>query len=236
MIRFLRILVIVLALAVVAGYVATYFMADRIIERVRANLSETLIAPFSPGENDQFGYKVHLHFWPPTVEVNDLSIKAKSLQVDGDIFESCELTVDKILCDLFPLLREKKLDGLIVKGRKFSGLLTFNQLAKRLERTGGALSGLAIDEYNRKARIRGRFGRVSITKMTVVGNWKIDDRNVVTLADRVYYNPDSYVPSGIAMILEKEINFDIRIHILDDELIPEKVSFDSSGLALSMHD
>jgi hypothetical protein len=236
MLRFLRILVITVVLALAAGYGVTWFMSGRIIERVRGILDETLVKPFNPGESDQYGYKVNLHLWPLTVEIGDFHIKAKSLEVDGDTFDDADLKIGKIVLELLPLLREKKLKILEKSGMEFTGLLSPRGMARRLERTGGALSGLEVDEFNRKARVKGRFGNISITTMTVTGVWKIDDRRVITLADRTYTNPDSYVPLGVAQILEREINFDIRIHILDTEMIPESVKFSPAGLCLSLHD
>jgi hypothetical protein len=234
MIRFLRVLVITIILAAVAGYIVTYSMSARIVDRVRMDLLDTLVASFSPGKDDQYGFKVNLHFWPPTAEITNLYVKANALQVDGDIFNNCDVHIDKIVVDLYPLLKDKQLKILKVEGRKFSGLLTLDRLAKRLERTGGPMSGLSIENYNGKARIRGRFGTVSIATMTVDGTWKIDSRKVITLTNRSYYNPDSNVPSGAIQILEKNISFDIRIHILNEEVAPEKVSFSSAGLQVGL--
>jgi hypothetical protein len=236
MIRFLRYLIITIVLLAVAAYLAVYFMADRIIRRVEGRLTATFIAPFAPAGDDQYGYDASLHFWPPAVELTDLDIKAKALMVDGDVFENCELHVDRIVCDLIPLLRYGTIKTRSIEGRSFSGLLTSTRLAQRLEHTGGPLSNLVIDLYGRKCRIRGRFGSVSITDMTVTGAWAVDDRGVITLTDREYYNPDSYVPEGAIKIIEGQISFDVRIHILDAELTGEQASFNSSGLYVKVHD
>lgn len=232
MIRFLRYLILVVLLFALIGYLTVYFMADRIVQRVEKVLTHHFIAPFGPAENDDYGYKSAIRFYPPVIEITDFYIKAKALKVDKDIFDDCEIKIDRIVCELLPLIRENKVIIRSIEGREFSGSLTLENLASRLERTGGAVTNLKIDEHRNKCRIRGRMGHVKLAEITVEGRWSVDDRGVITLIDRVYYNPDSYIPEGAVRILERQINFDIRIFLFDSELEGESVSFSSSGLKL----
>jgi hypothetical protein len=76
---------------------------------------------------------------------------------------------------------------------------------------------------------------VSIVDITILGDWGIGDRGVATLVDREYLNPDGPVPEGAVRMLEEQVSFDVRIHLLDEELTPDRVSFSSAGLDISAH-
>ena len=236
MIRFIRYLIFTLVFILIIGYLIAYLLADHIIEKAEKVLTREFIAPYGPDEDDQYSYSVQLHIFPLTAEITGLSIKGDALKVDEDVFEDCELGVDRIVCELIPLLEDGEVKIRSAEDMHFSGLLTCERLARRLERTGKALSNLVVDKYGQKARIRGKVGEVKAFDITVLGTWAIDDRGVITLTNREYHNPDSPVPEGAIKILEEQVSFDVRIHLLDEELKPEKVSFDSHGLWLSAHD
>jgi hypothetical protein len=236
MLRFLRILI--LSLIVLAGlaYLALYLSSDWITEQIERRLTASFVAAFAPAQSDEYGYEVALHFFPPVVDVTDLRIDARALLIDGDVFENCSLHVDKIVCGLISIFREDELRIRGIEGRRFTGFLSCGKLAKRLERTGGALSDVTVDQYGRRARIRARVGHVEALRITVTGTWGIDNRGVVTLMDREYTNPDSYVPEGAVQIIEEQTSFDVRLNLLDRQLIADQVSFNSGGLTISAHD
>lgn len=235
MIRFLRGLIISIIVLAAMVYAVLWFLADRIVPRVESVLTKSFIAGFGPSSSDQYGYKVNLHIWPPTVDITGLHIDSNALNVDGDVFENCHLSVDKITCDLPAILKTQQLKILSVQGRKFSGTLTRDGLARRLERTGGPVSSLSIDQYGLKSRVRGHFGDVSGMEITILGGWAIDDRHVITLVHREYLNPDGPVPEALSRMIEEKVSLDVRVHILDEELTPDTVSFTSDGLTLTAH-
>ena len=95
---------------------------------------------------------------------------------------------------------------------------------------------MSVDWYNGMTRIQGRFGFVSISRISLLGRWGIDDRGVITLIDRQYHNPDSPVPEGAIRILEEQTDLDIRIDLLDEELIAEEVNSFPFGIMIIAHD
>ncbi|MFH1677086.1 MAG: hypothetical protein ABIC40_08675 [bacterium] len=236
MIRFLRNLIITVILIAALLWIAAWFFREKIIDRVEPPITAKVVKIYNPGDNDKYSYEAGLHFWPATVEIKNLKIDAVKLTVDGNEFHDCILEIDKITCDLLPLVRYDEVVILDISGRKFSGLITLDELAKRIERTGGTISNVRIDMYNGKARIQARFGSVSVYDITVFGTWAIDVRGVATLVDKTYYNPDSSVPAGAIEIIENQSNFDIRIKIADEELIADEVRFSPEGLWYSGHD
>ncbi len=236
MIRFFRNLLITLLILAAIAYVVALYYADWLAEFAAEPLTNTFVACYRPGDEDEYGFDVRFHIWPPTVDVENLSIEAKFLSVDGSVFQDCELSVDRIVCDLWTLMYYRQVKVHEIEGRKFSGGLTNAKLADRLERTGGALTEVAVDEYNGKARVRGRFGSISPATITILGRWAVDDRGVVTLVDRQYRNPDSPVPYGAIVIIEQQTNLDIRIELLDEGLIAEEVIWTPHGLWISAHD
>jgi len=235
MIRFVRNLIITVIFIAALLWVAAWFFREKIIDRVEPPITAAIVNIYNPAETDKYSYEAGIHFWPPTVEIKNLKIDAGLLNVDGNEFHNCVLEIGSVKCDLVPLVRRSEVEILDVEGRKFSGLITLDELAKRIERTGGAISKVRIDEYNGKVRIQARFGSVSVYDITVFGKWTVDERGVATLVDKTYFNPDSPVPAGAIEIIENQSNFDIRIKIADGELTADEIKFSPEGLWFSGH-
>lgn len=236
MIRFLRNLVLFLILLAAAGYLAAYLMRDTITAKVESILTERLIAAFGPGPQDEFGYKVKLHFSPPVAEITDLGIKSGALRVGEDTWNDCDISISRLTCDLLPLLRFGEFKISSIEGIKFAGRLSYSALADYLERNAGMITNVQVDHYGRKARIRFRFGNLQVADLTMLGQWGIDERKVVTMRDREYLNPDSPVPEGMIRIIEEQSKFDVRVSILGTELVPTAASFSPNGLAIAAQD
>lgn len=236
MIRFIRNLILVLIVLAAIAYLAAYYYTDAIVDRCEKPVTRALIALYGPGEDDEYGYQAGITFWPPRLEVENLRVSGSALRVDGSVFNECEIGVGRVSLDLYPLLKQQQVVVKEMEGVTFSGRLTLERLAERLERTGGALSDVTVDLHRRKARVRGRFGQISVSTITVLGLWAVDDRGVITLVDREYYNPDSPVPEGAIRVIEDQTNLDVRIEVLGEGLVAEEVTFGSSGLSFSAHD
>lgn len=236
MIRFLRNLVLFVILLAAAGYLAAYLMRDTITSKVESILTDRLVAAFGPGPEDQFGYKVRLHIYPPVAEVTDLAITSGALLIGEDTWNDSEISISRLTCDLLPLLRYGEFKISSMEGVKFSGRLSLSALADYLERNAGMITNVLVDTYGRKARIRFRFGNLQVADLTMVGQWGIDERKVVTMMDREYLNPDSPVPEGMIRIIEEQSKFDVRVNILGMALVPTAVFFNPNGLAIAAQD
>jgi hypothetical protein len=236
MIRFLRNLVLFVILLAAAGYLAAYLMRDRITAKVESILTDRLIAAFGPGPQDHFGYNVRLHFYPPVAEVTDLGITSGTLRIGEDTWNDCDIRIRRLTCDLLPLLRFGEFKISSIEGIHFTGRLSFSGLADYLERNAGMITNVRVDTYGRKARIRFRFGNLAVADLTMLGQWGIDERKVVTVVDREYLNPDSPVPEGMIRIIEEQSKFDVRVNILGTELVPQEVFFNPNGLAIAAQD
>ena len=236
MIRFLRNLILFVILLAAAGYLAAYLMRDTITAKVESILTDRLVAAFGPGQQDQFGYKVKLHFYPPVAEVTDLAIASGALRIGEDTWNDSEIKISRLTCDLIPLLRFGEFKISSIEGIHFTGRLSFSGLAGYLERNAGPITHVLADYYGRKARIRFRFGNLQVADLTMLGQWGIDERKVVTVLDREYLNPDSPVPEGMIRIIEEQSKFDVRVSILGTALVPDEVFFGPTGLAIAAQD
>lgn len=232
MIRFIRYLLLILILLAAFVYGTLWLLADRFIDKAQPILTNKLIGAYGPGEDDDFGYDASIRFFPLRLEVNDIYIEAEALRLGPDTYNDAVLTIKKIECEVMPLIREDRVEITKVEGREFEGVLTRSRLADYLERNSDGLSDLEIIPYNGRCRIRGRIGHVSSVPMTIIGDWVVDGRGVATLSNREYHNPDSPVPEGMIRMSEDQIDFDVRIRVLDEELASREVSYGREGLRI----
>jgi hypothetical protein len=236
MIRFLRNLILTVVIIAAALYIAALVARSRVIDQCREPLTNTLVTAYGVGPDDTYSFNVRMHFYPPAVEVTDLQITGEALTVDGSEFHQCVLSIDSITCDLWTLARYRQVKILRASGRSFEGGLLNGDIAQRFMAKGGPISEVSVDQYNGMARVQGRFGYLSPSTITMLGRWAVDDRGVVTIVDRRYRNPDSPVPEGVVAILEQQVNFDIRISILDEELKAESVQSNQFGIRIIEHE
>ncbi len=235
MIRFIRNLILAVIIISAAAWIVALFSADTITRKAQGPLTRSFIGVFGPGPDDEYGYDVKLHILPPSVEITNLHIEAKTLKVDNSNFQDCILSVDRIECDLWDLMYHGEVTVREIEGRHFQGGLTNSEIANRIEREGGPITDLTVDWYNGMTRIQGRFGLIGVSRVTLLGRWGIDDRSVVTLIDRQYHNPDSPVPAGAVRILEEQTDLDIRIELLGEELIAGEVRSFPFGMLIIAH-
>ena len=233
MIRALRYTLITVIWLGLIAYGALWVLGGRFIDKAQGPLTSRLVAAFGPGPGDEYGYAAGLRFFPLRVEITGLQINAGALKLGEDTWRDAKLGVDRIECCAMPLIRENRVDITDVSGRTFSGLLTNTELARHLERANEDAQGIEVSPYNGRCRIQGRFGVASAAPVTVIGDWKVDDRGVVTLVNREYHNPDSPVPEGMIRLIEEQVKFEVRIGVLDEDLVAADVLYGREGLRIS---
>ncbi len=236
MIIFIRVVIITAILLVVAAFLAAISLPHMLIDRVRPELTRYLFYQFSPHSEAEFVYNAKIHFWPPTIEIGHLYIRSPELTVDGVEFQNTHLLVEHAEVELLPLLQERRLEIVSMEGRRFLGLMDDQEIEDYLMDENDDLSELAVSNYEGRCRIRGIFGMVSVQTMTLVGDWEIDDRGVITLENRDYYNRYGRAPGGAVQMIEQANSFDIRIDLFDEEMAGEAVVFGNEGLWISLTD
>ncbi len=233
MVKFFRNLIIIVIILALLLYGALWYVADDINATIREPLFIALVGDFEPGDGEDYSFDVSIRVWPPVVQVRNFELNADLFALDGDPFEDFHIGVGWADFEFMPLYREGTIVLIDGGEREFEGRISNYNLARRLERLNEFLNDLEITEINGRCRIEGLFGRVSYSTMYTIGDWAVDDRGVATLINRRYHNLDSPVPMGFSEEIERQFSLDVRITLLDEELVARDVAHGENGLWIS---
>jgi len=236
MIRFFRNLLLFIIIVTLVAYAAIWFGGRYVTDRIEEPLFNRFVRTYGVADDGNYTYSAGVKLWPPRVQLDTIVISGGELLLDGDTFEDALITVERVDCELLPLVKTGEVVITSFEGRTFEGRITNDDLADRLERENEGLSELTIDVYNDRCLLRGRFGRVNVSTISLFGDWVVDDRGVVTLVNREYHNPDSPVPAGMVEMIEEQITLDLRIDMFDHELPAKEVEFGAGGLSIKAGD
>jgi len=246
MIRFIRFLIIAAILVVLVAYVAAFASSGRVIARIQPTVTGQLVGRYKAAPKDEseeplvvqeYKYDAAVHFLSPSIEVTDFYLRSGLMMVDGSRFYSAHMAVDRVVIELIPLLRYNQVKYVSIEGRKFLGLLTCEEIGRRLAAANPGVAVESVSDDEGKCRIIARFGLPTVTDTTYLeGSWVIDDKGVITLSNRTYSNRWGLIPGGLAQILDEQHTFEIRINIMGDQLDAQRISWTRAGLWLVVSD